>query len=867
MAGTPKMARPFQILSPSFVFFLIVLIGSAVSLALLHDTVLGCTVGFNASNQPLDAGAAAVCPGYDIGSAILVPICLIAGAVLIWLGVRFLRADPNKDPPEKAGSDPPRRADSRSALRRAVSRLLAMPTYRWVCVLIAIFFVASFFAASWEYINFLAGTWDLSINQQALSSTILGGKPYVFYEAFNCGRHGQCSFLQVHPVFFGFPVSAVYGIAPTAYTLFAIQSAAVGLGALPLYAIAVDVTGSRRLSLIVTAAFLAWAPLFLAIFSFHWEAFIPVEMFTLFWLWSRHRYLLAIPVVLLSFVTLEVTPVMVFFVGLYFLWPWLVKAVRLLYHAVAGALTARRNAPSKLRLWVRWTWKSLHVPEVDASIALMVGSLAAYVLLRLFVTQGGWLFGLSPVPPAYALPLSSPNRVFTFSIAALSYAWQSKLGFWIVIYLTLGLVPLFAPRTLLLVLPWFILTGFNTSAAFWRFGDQYPFIPAAALFIGFTFGLNRLHLWTSARLARATAARSIPKRLPTDSLEDGRINHAPRRARWTLDRATGSGAFSAAQIVSFGVVILILGNLFLNPLNPLSASIIPGLGRPFVSTHDVTIGPLPDNGPLQQLVSIIPPNAIVTAPLPVYTWVADDPYAYPMVSGINVARLPGASGLPDYVLLPYVTPNSVWNSTLLGVIYDSSEFGVRGCVSNSAAGGVELFERNYTGAPETFGPIGVLCPNYFSGGSGLIPGPFASISANASSPSGTVVRSTPCAANGTLWTGPNITLPPGVYRLKLVLNAFNSTASSCQQPQVKPISPLLSFNITGQYAGGVLPTVILHHNFRVNALCTPLCGGWRYWNTTITLGPTTSDLSISGSVRIGQYIVQISYLLVSPVLP
>jgi hypothetical protein len=308
-------------------------------------------------------------------------------------------------------------------------------------------------------------------------------------------------------------------------------------------------------------------------------------------------------------------------------------------------------------------------------------------------------------------------------------------------------------------------------------------------------------------------------------------------------------------------VIVIAGNLLLNPL---ASPVVPTLGLPFVSAHDVSFGALPNDGPLQQLVSIIPRDAVVTAPLPAYSLVADDPYAYPMIPNIDVSRLPGSPVLPAYVLLPYHITASNWNSTLFGAIYDPSDFGVRGCISNSSVGGVELFQRYYTGAPQTFGPQGVLCPNYFSADTGLTAGPFASVVANSSSPSGVVIRSAPCATNATLWTGPPLELPPGQYRLQVVISAVNDTAAACRKALVKPTYPMLSLHITGRNGTASLPAVVLRHNFRVNTVCTPTCGGWYYWNGTLSLVASTPDISISGVVLIGQYVVQVSYLLLVP---
>src|SRR5580658_3347828 len=862
----PRMARLARIFTPLFVYLLVLLAGGSVVLAYLRFSVLACTVGFNTPNQTLTATEAAQCVSYDVGSAVLIAVCLAAGAGLIWLGARFFTRSPHGLPANAVGRMERGPIDSVSLPRTATGPFARAP-YRWVFLMAGIFFVVSFVAASWQYVHFIAGTWDLSVNQQALSSASLGGKPYPFYESFNCGTHGQCSFLQVHTAFFAYPVSAMYGVAPTAFTLFAIQSLAVGLAAVPLYALSFDVTRSRRLSLVVAAAFLAWVPLFLAVFSFHWEAFIPVEVFTIFWLWNRHRYLIAIPVILLSFVTIEVTPVLIFFVGLFFLWPWLVKALQLFYHAAKGGRTRPAGSPSKLRLWRRCIWTCLQVPEVYASLGLMVCSLAAYVLLRLFVTQGGWLLGLPPVPAAYALPLGSPNKAVTFAFASISGTWQAKLLFWIVVYLTLGFIPLLAPRTLILVLPWFVFTAFSTYSAFWRFGDQYPFIPAAALFIGFAYGLDWLYRRVSARLARLGAARTTPDGPPADSPNGSPVSSAFRRRRWTLDGTDNPSSAKAARVISFGVVIIIGGNLLLNPIDPLASSLDSAFGKTFIYTHPAPVGAIPDNGPLQQLVSLIPPDAVVTAPLPVYSWVADDPYAYPMIKGFNVSLLPvTVTGLADYVLLPYDTPIGVLNATLLSVLYDHSDFGVRGCVASSAVGGVELLEGNYTGAPETFGAVGALCPDYFAGGTGLNAGPSALVLANTSSPSGVVVRSTPCASNQTLWTGPNVSLPPGEYRLRIVVGAFNSTGSTCGGQVVKPTYPLLALKVTGRAGTGSPSTSVLRHNFRLNVLCSPACGGWYYWNSTIiTLGPATSDLSVSGLVLIGQYYVQIASLILSPV--
>jgi uncharacterized membrane protein len=805
------------------------------------------------------------CLGYELGSGILVAVCLVAGGVLFWLALKFIK-DGNTNLSKRKVGTPGNAAGAPNAGSGPISRLFDWPTYRWVCLLVALFFAASFFAESWQYLHLAPFDDDLAINQQVLSSTILGGKPYLFYESFNCGFHGQCSYLLVHQAFFGFAVALAYGIAPTPYTLFAIQSLAVGLAALPLYALSVDVIGVRRLSLGVAGAYLAWVPLMILATrdTFNWEAFIPVEILTLFWLWNRQRYLLAVPVILVAFLTYEVIPVLVFFVGLYFLWPWLLRAVYLLCHAVTSRPTRPRSIALRLRLWGRWVWKALQVPEVHASLALMACSVAAYILLKLFLLDGGWLLGLPPVPSAYALPVNSPNKVFVLTFSALSYDWTSKLLFWIVIYLTLGFIPLFAPRTLLLVLPWTVLSVFNETPAFWSFGGHYVVPAAAALLIGFTFGLNQLYLWSFSQPAAPTRDRATDAGPSKDAGIEPDDIHPSGQRPWTLAGSNRAASSKATGVIALGVVIIIAGNLYLCPLNPLASSVVPILGPPFPSPYGIDFPSPPNEQPLQQLVSIIPKGAIVTAPTSVFSLVANDPYAYPMrnSSGFNLTLLPGKeSSRLEYVLVPYNTPNGDFNSTPLRNLYDRFDWGVRGCVTNSAAGGVELFQRNYTGSPKVFGPPDSLCPNYYSGGGGLIAGPSASTVNNSSSPSGVAVQSTPCATSGLVWTGPGISLAPGKYAMRLIVSSLNSTDASCRKSHLNPTRAFFSMNITGQNVSGF--EVFTHRTFTVGS-CSSICNSWYYWNTTITLLAETNDFSTTGTLLIGQYVVQIAYLIIVP---
>jgi len=882
------MTRWTRLLTPTFVGTLIVWVGSLAGVLLLRATVLACTVGFNTSGGPLSTSQAARCPGDEIASALLLSLVLVTSFALLWLAVRFFRT-PGPRRARGEGGDVQRRIDGPAASDRPTDRSRRSLSYTWIFLLVALFFLATFSSASWQYLHLPAISTDLTVNQQALSSTLQGGKPFPFYEAVNCMRHGQCSYLQVHQTFIAYGAAVAYALDPTPFGLFALQSLALGLAALPLYALAVDVIGSRRLSLLVAGAYLAWFPISVgANFAFHWESFLPVELLTVFWLWYRHRYLLAVPVIVLAFLTIEVTTVMVFFIGLYFASIWFYRALRLFVHSIIGESGVSKSLGQSLRLWGRWVGKAVKVPEVYASLALMVGSFVAYVLLRLFVLDGSALFGLPPVPAAYALPLNSPNRAFDFSVKALMFAWTSKLWFWVVVFFTVGFIPLFAPRALILIAPWVAFTWLNVTVSFWRFGSQYPFVPAAALFIAFAFGFNQLYSWLSRFFPQSTRHRShTAKTAPRVSEREGlfyplepvHLKQSTLNGSTTSPtavpqpssrRSRASRSVRAAGILSVAVVIIIGGNLCLNPLSPVANSVTTSLGPPFPYDPGINSSSPTSSQYLQQLISLVPRNAVVTAPLPVYVWLADDPYSYPMTSSLNnpynLSLLPAnIANRLAYVVLPYNTPAADFSPALLQTLYDRSNWGVRGCVSDSATGGVELLERGYAATPEVFGPGNSLCPNYFSAGAGLTAGPNAKIYDNASSPSGVVVRSTPCSANNSsLWAGPGIQLAPGRYSLSVVLNAYSAPDSSCAGLGSSPHLELLKVNVTGENVSSRAAVRIISQQFSVGEVCTPVCGDWFYWNSTFKLPSATKDLSVSGWAIDVPFVVQASYVLITP---
>lgn len=647
-----------------------------------------------------------------------------------------------------------------------VGYLRAWPAYRWILLMAGVYFVVAFYGTWVNYIDLhfnTLGIYDLSINQQALSSTIHGNYPYPFYEATNCGKNGRCSFLQVHPIFVAYFVAVPYGFEPSAATLFAIQDLGLALAAFPLFLLTRELTKSTRLSILTCAIYLVWLPAFSGIFSFHWEAFMPLEIFTIFYLWLREKYLWAVPVAFLTYITLEIGSVFLFCMAAFFLVPW--GELLLGYVRARWELGAMPPGPRRSRLAAalhRVRLGLFRPSRVRASLALMAGSIAAYVALHEFVTQGGWLLGLPPLPSMYQIPLSQPVYAATFTLGNFFHAGSQKLVFWIVMFGTLGGIPLLAPRTAILWGPWVAYTTV-TTAGFYHMGNQYGFLAAAVLFPGFIYGLVRLQGWANGshvgtwwnrfwnggdalpewdegpadrdRSSPAgvvgtpsTLPRAVDRNAPTVAARPNPrstvavpafIPPAPSqpRAPWTLERRRRR----SWQIIGLVVTGMVAFNLALNPLIPFTASL--RAQRPFAAQSNLGLTGPPDYAgysQVMQMVDLIPSRAVVAVSPDLMTLLAGDPYAYPLLNNIHWPLFPFNASVPQYVILAVHGDTYTPGWLRSGGLYSPGNLTVRAWAPETYLGGMILFERDYSGPVETIGSVPTFTGASYNALSGIV---------------------------------------------------------------------------------------------------------------------------------------------------
>ncbi len=607
---------------------------------------------------------------------------------------------------------------------RVARWLLRIRPVVWLAVGMAGYFAVAL-ALSWLRVEELVpGTWDLGLYQQALWSTA-HGRP--FYEAADWETGGFHSLLQVHSVLLLYVLVPIYALLPSSTTLLVCQSAVVTLAAVPLFYLGKHLGGNDWYGVGAAGAYLLWAPTLAAnLYDFHAEAFLPLEIFAVLLFWEQGRYRLGAIAVVAAFLTIEVAPVLLFFVGIFFLLPSTSEIGRILAppREAPGASPGGSLRATALRAW--WTR-----PRTRAAFGLVVASAAAYgflVYLRLdYLTA---VLGTTPSPfPVSGYILGATPAQLGLAGSYLIVAFPAKWEYWFVMFGLLGFVPFLAPRALVLTAPWFVFTMFSYDPDLTTLGFQYNFIVAAGLLPAFAYALPRLVRTLDAGWSRP--AERVEGSPPT---RPGR----PRRIR---------------AVLLVGVAVFVAVNLVFSPVDPLMQN--QSIGSGYNLSYQVPAG----YEDVAHLAAVIPSNATVVASDNLFPLVANDGNAYSFSwTQDNFLVLPfNATALPDFVFVDQFRIGAV-PSWLQGLLYAPDDFAVRGIVWSSAIGPVVLYQHGYEGPLTSFGAPPVL-PLRVDGAQVVDP-------EAGYAPTGAVLGKNQVAASapgvlGTFFWGPAATLPEG----------------------------------------------------------------------------------------------------------
>ncbi len=676
--------------------------------------------------------------------------------------------------------------------------MLSRPIWKhplfWLGLFVVVFVVVSSLASIASYENFrsTASTNTGTIAQAVASSTYGDHAP--FYEAADCAARDRCSFLLVHASFLLYLAVPFYALAPTTLTLFVLQSTVIGAAALPLYWLARQVTGSVTKSLFAAGLYLIWAPL-LSTYSLHVEAVLPVEILGIAALWQAGRYRWGLLAALATFLTFEVSPIFVFFVGLFFLVPYGVRWFRGRWSRPPTEPGVARVPDSGSPRWfasIRSTWA---IREVRYSLILMAASVVAYATLLSFINLwGGHVLGIAQPTPSpgvfgfLSTAAGGPAAPLSAATTSASALWTAK--YWLVLLALVGFLPFLAPRTAVVYGPWILYTFLTNSTHFTTIGTLYSFVDTGPIFIGVAYGLGRLP-WPGG------------SSLPGPDLTRGRVaTDAPAPE---VSRPVRRRGWKAGVLVVLGAVVV--ANLLLSPINPALPSLGYRPGAPFIAGYfDHTLEVTPGLAWTENMAASIPLSATVAASPTTYPIVARWPYVIDMNGGLQpyadpaaMDRLPfNLSGGPDYVFIEASFLTSL-QPKFSDVLSNASEYGLRGYVASTAIGPILLYAQKYDAPAQRFGPAPRALNGTYGPRTGLGAGPEGRLTANSTAPGGLEIRTPPKPSSpGQIWSGPDVYLPSGTYSVRLTLAVSGASVQS------DPSAPVLE--LVGAGFGASIPS-------------------------------------------------------------
>ncbi len=652
--------------------------------------------------------------------------------------------------------------------------------------------------------NFYTTNWDLGINQQMLWTTAHG---QLLYKAGDLEFYGVHSFLEVHSTYIAIPLAYLYVLNPTAATLFALQSSAIAAAAFPLYFIARRVIKNRLLIfLLITIYLVNFAVISALFYDFHWEAFMPLEFLSFFYLLDRRLYAVSLIPMAIGSLTLEIFPFLV----------------------IGAVILGLYSQIERRGFWLD-TLRSDR--DVRALLALFFLAVAAYAMIR--VAQYGIIPALLSQP---SLPITgSQSPTAPFVITATATSLPSSALYWFLLVASLGLLPLLAPRYLILSLPWIGESVFVAFHFSYQFGDQYSLVAIGPLLVAAVFGLA----WLERRASMDPAGFVTIVLLTCGSVSllclsaigegsrellSGWVGQATwllllfpvililfispwhraearlptalvKTSKYILRGHAQRGALRALPVGLLGCLIAF--SLVMSPLNPVNA-----LATQYAGYDPFHWTPNPAAADMGWITGQMPENAQVLASTNLFPFVADNPNAYAVTWYPVVPENPpyfpfNQTTLPRYVLVDS-SQLGLLPSFLQERILDESIYGLVSYVfDESYPGTIYLFELGYSGVSGQR-LVSVPQTNYFFSPSSLRIGASGRLTANSSELFGAAVSSRQAAnssgSGNSIWFGPYTSLLSGNY--SVIINVSGGPANS----SIQPTAPVLTVNAGVNFA-------------------------------------------------------------------
>jgi uncharacterized membrane protein len=623
-----------------------------------------------------------------------------------------------------------------------------------------------------RYEDFFTTNWDLGINMQLLWSTTHG---YLMFEAGDFVFVGVRSFLQIHSTYIAYPIALIYDAFPSALLLFILQSFVISLSIVPLYLMGKHLDLDRKVLFPALLVYLLNFGLISGLlYDFHWETFLPLEFFTMFYLMLKKKYLISLIPFIIGCCTLEVFPLLTAGGLMYFIYEWIPRPITTNY---------------KTRSYV----------EIYQLASYLIVTIVAYGLIRFLQLE------IIPKIVGTEVNVSAIGYSFTSLLSVNSNLdlMAHSLLYWLLLLVAMGYISLLHPRFIIIASPWLFFTFLIDPSFASYFGNQYAIITLIPITIGFIFGLSqltKLHIRHGERFiflivigvaaiflfftlikdgprfilgynnSLTTLISDIILSIPVFlililKIRNRYLNYSDRKDCRGLSSVSSHKDKSLNGIIIL-FVLLMIANLMMSPLNTANFNATPMPGYLFQYSSN------PEFHYMKFVLSRIDSNQTIVASDNLFPFVANNPNAYsiawfPYNTDVEPYFPFSPTNLPKFVLvdssqiflMPPFLSRMVFNRTYYTLIVFIN--------FNEYPGSVYLFGAH---TPSSTAYYNVSKPqrDLFFYSKNLAIGASGKIVKYNGSRFGTVIESSPAAnlsGNGAnIWYGPYVTLYPGAYK-------------------------------------------------------------------------------------------------------
>ncbi|MHA1590150.1 MAG: DUF2079 domain-containing protein [Candidatus Njordarchaeales archaeon] len=348
--------------------------------------------------------------------------------------------------------------------------------------------------------TFDAYAWDLGLFNQAFMTTLKHGKLFYNTAELYISPTGSLFAMHLSPALF--LLLPFYALKPCPETLLIIQTVLLALGAIPLYALAIERLKSRWAAVSVVIIYLLY-PLLHGVnwYDFHPQAMIPLFLFTFLYFFEKEKLYLS---VLFAILTLSVeelgASVLMTLLSLYTLWR---------YKKIEVSIT--KESPEEISQEQNEMKESME--EEVVSITLDLSDKRAHLSLLVLAISISWLFvarwlkgELFPINPAFIrdykasdnwiiLGVDDPTKIPLQVLLHPSKALEALRYdiFWKVLYILLIFGPLiFVPVRsgfVLVIIAFLAPFLLSNHSRYYLIGHQYPVYIIPLVFMAFLDGL------------------------------------------------------------------------------------------------------------------------------------------------------------------------------------------------------------------------------------------------------------------------------------------------------------------------------------------------------------------------------------------